>query len=502
MASSLEARLLADDDDACTAGSPRNIQQELRDDLRRQRNATASLFRRSMTIGQRVPTVDGGGGGSAHGGAVMGAQTVATTATHVDASWDASPAAAAAATTTPVSTALWALLTCSRINLLLAAFPLALAAHAAGWGPVPVFTLSFLTLIPAAFILGAATEDVADALGPNVGGLFNASTGNIPELTISISALKRGLFDVVATSLLGSILSNLTLLLGLCYIAANLPGSGRRAVMRRHGTLAVKVYSSMLLLACAALAVPPITARLPHDHLTPGGSIAVSRGAAVLLLIMYVAFLFFTMGTHAAPLEDEAAAAAAASAVEDGRGRSTARADAADADEEEDGSSEDDGDDRPPLPLPAAAVTLVLLTGLIASASDLLTGSIRAVTETTGIPQRLLSLCLVSLCGNATEHASAVLVARKGKIDLAHSIALGSSLQIVSFVLPLSVIAAWAMKIPFSLECVDPLLFFLLLLAVIHQQVVSGDGRSDWLTGVQLVCLYVIIVLPSAFMKA
>ena len=116
------------------------------------------------------------------------------------------------------------------------------------------------------------------------------------------------------------------------------------------------------------------------------------------------------------------------------------------------------------------------------------------------MPQRLISLIILPVAGNAVEHASAVIVAAKGKMDLAHAIALGSSLQIAVFVLPVCVVAAWAMGIPYTLE-LDPLLFLLLLLSVLHQQSVSADGRSDWLTGTQLVCLYVIVALPSAFMK-
>jgi Ca2+/Na+ antiporter len=156
---------------------------------------------------------------------------------------------------------------------------------------------------------------------------------------------------------------------------------------------------------------------------------------------------------------------------------------------------------RPVLPPPAAAVTLVLLTGLIAVASELVTGSIRSVTDQTGIPQRLLSLILLPAAANCAEHFSAVICAAKGKLDLAHSIALGSSLQVATFVLPVAVLVAWGLGIPYSLDSLDPLLFFLLLLAVIHQQAVSGDGRSDWLTGMQLCCVYIIIALPSAYMQ-
>jgi len=212
---------------------------------------------------------------------------------------------------------------------------------------------------------------------------------------------------------------------------------------------------------------------------------------------MYFCFLAFTMGTHATPLEREAEEAAAASAAEVGGGGGGGGC----AEDDDEDDSDDGGGGRPPLPPPAAAVTLVLLTGLIAVASELVTGSIRSVTDQTGIPQRLLSLILLPAAANCAEHFSAVICAAKGKLDLAHSIALGSSLQVATFVLPVAVLVAWGLGIPYSLDSLDPLLFFLLLLAVIHQQAVSGDGRSDWLTGMQLCCVYIIIALPSAYMQ-
>ena len=389
--------------------------------------------------------------------------------------------------------ALLALLRSTRANALLVALPLAAASAALHWGPIPTFAAAFAALIPLATLLAVLTEELADHLGDTLGGLLTATSGNIPELAVSIAALRRGLFDVVSVSLLGSILSNMLLVLGCCHIAGSVGGGGGRGRCVRHGTLAVKAYSSMLVLTCAALAVGTVTAHFPHASLRPGGALAVSRGVAILLLIMYAAFLVFTMGTHARPLEVEAAAAAAASAAETGEGRGSGG-------DGGDGEDDDDGDDGLlHLPLPAAGLAMLAVTVAVALASELLTGAISGVVAA-GVPARLLSLVILPVAANATEHASSVIVAYKGKMDLAHSIALGSSLQIAVFVLPVCVVAAWAMGIPYTLE-LDPLLFLLLLLSVLHQASVSADGRSDWLTGSQLICLYIIVALPSAFMK-
>jgi len=455
-----------------------SLREELRDDMKRQRKAvTAALTRRSVSgMGRsadddRRPTL-------------MEPFLATTTSTTAAA---AAPSAAQPALSTPAALAALFL---TPLNILLLGLPLTLVAHAQSWGPIPVFSLSFLSLIPLASLLAVLTEELAAQVGDTAGGLLNATAGNIPELAVSISALRRGLFDVVTTSLLGSITSNLLLVLGCCHVAGAIGPGGAACAGRlaRHGKLAVKAYSSMLVLACAALAVPTATAHIPHDHLRPGGALAVSRGVSVLLLLMYAAFLVFSLGTHARPLEAEAAAAAAASAAEAG-GTATVAA------EEE----EEEEEDLLHLPLPVALACLLAVTAVVGLASELLTGAIRGVAAA-GVPQRLLSLIIIPVAANATEHASSVIVAAKGKMDLAHSIALGSSLQVATFVMPACVVAAWAMGIPFDLAC-DPLLFLLLLLSVLHQQSVSADGRSDWLTGTQLICLYVIVAIPSAFMK-
>ena len=461
-----------------TVDDPADPAASLRADLKRQRKAvaSASLSRRSVT------GPSGDGAAASRPASVAGNQPLLA------------PDDAAAAMPTPpqltTPAALAYLLTSSRLNLLLLAVPLCVAAHALHWGPIPVFSLAFASLIPLASLLAVLTEELAAHLGDTAGGLLNATAGNIPELAVSVSALRRGLFDVVSTSLLGSILSNMLAVLGCCHIAGALGarGGGGTGRCARHGTLAVKAYGSMLLLACAGLSVGTATAHLPHEHLSPGGALAVSRGVAVLLLFMYAAFLVFTMGTHARPLEVEAAAAAAASAAEAGQ-------DANAGDDDDDDS--DDG--LVNLPLPAAGLALVAVSAVVGVVSELLTGAIQGVAAA-GLPSRLISLVIIPVAANATEHASAVLVAAKGKMDLAISIAVGSSLQIACFVLPVCVMAAWVMGIPYTLE-LDPLLFLLLVLSVLHQQSVSADGRSDWLTGTQLIALYVIVALPSAFLK-
>ncbi len=448
--------------------------------MKRQRKAvTAALTRRSVSGMGRSADDD-------RRPALMEPFLATTTSTTAAAA--AAPSAAPPSLSTPAALAALFL---TPLNILLLGLPLTLVAHARSWGPIPVFSLSFLSLIPLASLLAVLTEELAAQVGDTAGGLLNATAGNIPELAVSISALRRGLFDVVTTSLLGSITSNLLLVLGCCHVAGAIGPGGAACAGRlaRHGTLAVKAYSSMLVLACAALAVPTATAHIPHDHLRPGGALAVSRGVSVLLLLMYAAFLVFSLGTHARPLEVEAAAAAAASAAEAGGAAAVA------AEEEE----EEEEEDLLHLPLPVALACLLAVTAVVGLASELLTGAIRGVAAA-GVPQRLLSLIIIPVAANATEHASSVIVAAKGKMDLAHSIALGSSLQVATFVMPACVVAAWAMGIPFDLAC-DPLLFLLLLLSVLHQQSVSADGRSDWLTGTQLICLYVIVAIPSAFMK-
>lgn len=394
------------------------------------------------------------------------------------------------------------MLTSSRLNAFLAFVPLGLLAHALGWSAVATFSINFLALIPLALVLGQLTEDLAERFGDTVGGLINATFGNVVEMILTLAALNKGLYDVVSMSLVGSILSNLLLVLGFCYLVG-----GVRYPEQRFSTLANKAYCSLLFMACIALLVPTAaTIIYRHGSLAPAALVSISRATAIILLAMYALYLFFTLGTHGDMVAEDGRASAAAarglptaarggSADPEAGGAAPAPPDACDGDDD-DSDADATG---PTMSLVGALVGLTCVTVCIAFASEILTATIEEVASTTSISASFIGLVLLPIAGNACEHIVAVQVAAKGKMDLAQSIALGSSLQIAVFAFPAAVLFAWALGKPYTLA-LDPYIALVLTLAVTHAYTTSADGASNWLLGAQLVGTYLLICLPFLYL--
>jgi Ca2+:H+ antiporter len=269
--------------------------------------------------------------------------------------------------------------------------------------------------------------------GDTIGGLINATFGNVVEMILTVSALRRGLYQVVSFSLVGSILSNMLMVLGFCYLVG-----GLIYAEQRFSTLANKAFCSLLFMACIALLVPTSVSIFYDDRVMPPSSVlALSRATAVVMLCIYGAYLYFTLGTHSAMVVEDARVSALAT-----RASSTAAAIGGGA--RSGGAEEEEGEEEvPQVSLLGATLSLSLLTAVIAVASEALTGSIETVTARTGISTAFISVIILPIAGNAAEHLTAVVVAAKGKMDLAQSIALGSSLQISMLALPFAVLAAW-----------------------------------------------------------
>ena len=252
-------------------------------------------------------------------------------------------------------------------------------------------------------------------------------------MILTVSALRRGLYQVVSFSLVGSILSNMLMVLGFCYLVG-----GLIYAEQRFSTLANKAFCSLLFMACIALLVPTSVSIFYDDRVMPPSSVlALSRATAVVMLCIYGAYLYFTLGTHSAMVVEDARVSALAT-----RASSTAVAIGGGA--RSGGAEEEEGEEEvPQVSLLGATLSLSLLTAVIAVASEALTGSIETVTARTGISTAFISVIILPIAGNAAEHLTAVVVAAKGKMDLAQSIALGSSLQISMLALPFAVLAAW-----------------------------------------------------------
>lgn len=321
------------------------------------------------------------------------------------------------------------------------------------FSPTVMFVLAALAIIPLAGIMGEATEEIAFYSGPRIGGLLNATFGNATELIIAFFALKAGLFEVVKASLAGSVIGNILMVLGLSMLVG-----GLKFKTQTFNKQSIEVSSSMLLFAVIGLTIPAIfTYTVPAELLNTryeGLSIIVG----VIMFAIYLMSLYFSFYTHkdiyAVKYEEEGTAK---------------------------------------WSLKKAIMVLVGATVLIAIESEFFISAVEPMTEAVGLSEFFVGIILVPLIGNAAEHSTAVVMAHKNKMDVAVEIAIGSSLQIILFVTPVLIFLSLLftpMSIMFNMfELVA------LIVAVIIANRVASDGESNWLEGVQLLAVYVIMAV-------
>ncbi|KAG0145211.1 hypothetical protein CROQUDRAFT_659022 [Cronartium quercuum f. sp. fusiforme G11] len=355
----------------------------------------------------------------------------------------------------------------SYLNLLLIAVPLSFLSHFFHWGSTPDFVISFIAIIPLASLLGEATEQVALKVGSTLGGLMNATFGNAVEAIVGIVALSQNQLRIVQTSMLGSILSNILLVLGCSFI-----GAGFKFKESKFQATAAQASASLMLLACIALVIPAAyytttveklstgTNVLPRD-IAQHGLLVISRGTSVLLLAMYFLYLFFQLKTHSYLYVDEA------------------------------GESEEE---EPSMNLLSASLALVGVTIITAFCADYLVDSIDEFATSAGIPKAFIGLILLPIVGNAAEHATSVWMAMKGKMELAIGVAVGSSIQIAVGVIPIMVIVGWITGKPLTLYF-ENFETICLVFSVLLTTLLIQDGKSNYMEGAMLVSLYVIIAL-------
>ncbi|KAK9812560.1 hypothetical protein WJX73_008972 [Symbiochloris irregularis] len=348
----------------------------------------------------------------------------------------------------------------SWLNILLILTPIGWAAHFAKWDAYSIFIINLIALIPLATLIGKITEDLALRFGDTIGGLLNVTFGNAVELILSIVALLKNLYDLVTYSLIGSVLSNLLLVLGSCFFLG-----GIRYKEQTFNAQANKASASLLFLAAIALTIPSAGKYLYGPTILSESEIqSTSYTTAIILALVYIGYLFFQLKTHTTLFIEEGI-------------------------EEE--------EDEPLLSIGAAVTVLGTVTVLVAFASEWLTDAITEVSQESGISFAFLGLIIIPIAGNAVEHITAVFVAVKNKMDLAIAVALGSSIQISVFVIPVIVLVGWATNHHLSIAF-DPFLVLVLVLSVIHAQFVSSDGRSNWMMGLQLIGTYVLIAVLIA----
>lgn len=360
---------------------------------------------------------------------------------------------------------------------LLAFIPVSIAAHFLHWGALVVFLTAGAAILPLAGWMGAATEEIAVVLGPSLGGLLNATFGNATELIIALVALNAGLVDVVKASLTGSIIGNLLLVMGLSMLLG-----GLRYKEQEFQPVVARVNASSMNLAVIALLLPTAvnyTSSGIGDTTIQQLSVAV----AFVLIAVYALTLLFSMKTHTY-LYDAGVAEMGGT-----------EADNTDASTAEHGNGEEEAHD---INLPLWVGVLLGCTVLVAIESELLVDSLEEATSMLGLTSLFTGVILLPIVGNAAEHATAVTVAMKNKMDLSLSVAVGSSLQIALFVAPVLVIAGWFLGKPMDLDF-NPFELVAVAVAVLITNSISSDGKSNWLEGTLLLAAYTVLGLAFYF---
>lgn len=355
----------------------------------------------------------------------------------------------------------------SKLNIFLLFIPLAtLSRTGQGWGDGWTFGMSLIAICPLAERLGFVTEQLAHFTNSTLGGLLNATFGNATELIVSIFALKAGLLRVVQLSLLGSILSNMLLVLGCAYLFG-----GTRFKEQTFNKDGVMMNFGLLLLSVMGLSLPAML-HFTHTELHGTSSeLALSRFAACILLVIYIAFLYFQLMTHRDLYEEEE-------------------------------SEDDDDDDEEEIVLTfwGGIGWLTVITVFISILSDYLVDAIEGASAQWDVSTAFISVILLPLVGNAAEHASAVMFAMKNKMDISLGVAIGSSTQIALFVVPLCVLLGWMFDRPLDLN-LQVFETASLFVTVITVAFVSQDGKSNWLKGLTLVLAYVLLSASFFFHK-
>ncbi|KUI56831.1 Vacuolar calcium ion transporter [Cytospora mali] len=402
----------------------------------------------------------------------------------------------------------------SWINVLLVAAPIGIVLGAIpNMNPIAIFVVNFIAIIPLAAMLSYATEEIALRTGETLGGLLNASFGNAVELIVAIMALVQGKVVIVQTSLIGSVLSNLLLVMGMCFFFGGL----RRQEQYFNMTVA-QTAASLLALAIAAIIIPTVFDK--ETTLPTASTAALSRGTSVILLVVYAGYLYFQLKTHQDVFAEEsqkvpmrpskralhpgaikkgmvgpAGLMGLPGKNEEGSSNNAELQKVLNANPT--GEEDDDEGEDPQLSFTVAMGTLVGSTVLIAFCAEFLVDSIDYVTTSGGISEEFLGLILLPIVGNAAEHATAVTVAIKDKMDLAIGVAVGSSMQVSLFLIPLLVVIGWGMGNDDMNLSFDLFQVAVLFVSVLLVNYLIGDGKSHWLEGMLLMCLYVIIAVCS-----
>ena len=357
----------------------------------------------------------------------------------------------------------------SKLNILLFAVPLTVYFNYIAHDPNISFITSMIAIMPLAFLMGKATEEIALRTSESVGGLLNATFGNAAEMILALFALyaastttdpetAENMIHLVQASLIGSILGNLLLVMGLAFV-----WGGMHHSEQKFSETQVSSNSSLLLLAVIVLIIPTVFNFTVDGTAGDDGVEKLSHAAAIILLAIYGLFLLFQLKTHSHLF-----------------------------------ATENVHHEEPQMDQKDAIILLILATVLVSWMAEVLVHSVESAAEQYHLPYIFIGVILLPLFGNAAEHFTAVSVAAKNKMDLSFAISIGSSTQIAVFVAPLMIMIAWMWGVPLTFEfgILETIAVFL---AVSIANLIAADGKSNWLEGLMLLSTYAVLGLAFFF---
>ncbi|WP_257351743.1 calcium/proton exchanger [Pseudalkalibacillus decolorationis] len=336
---------------------------------------------------------------------------------------------------------------------ILVGVPLSVAGNLLHWPQAIMFIVFCLTIVALAAYMGRATESLAIHSGPRIGGLLNATFGNAVELIISIFALKAGYISIVLASLTGSVLGNLLLVGGLSFFIG-----GLKFKQQKFNVHDARHNSALLMFGVVVAFVFP---EIFSMNLDDTDSLTLSIWISAILIALYLGGLFFKLVTHRGVYSQE-------------------------------GGDEDTHEEEAEWSLKKALTILALATVAVAYVSEALVHTFEAVGEQFGWSEVFIGVIIVAIVGNAAEHASAIIMAYKNKMDIAVEIAVGSTLQIAMFVAPLLVLLSLLFPTPMALVFTVPELVSMVL-AVLLTNSIANDGDTNWFEGATLLAAYLIM---------
>ncbi|WNS76400.1 calcium/proton exchanger [Bacillus sp. DTU_2020_1000418_1_SI_GHA_SEK_038] len=332
--------------------------------------------------------------------------------------------------------------------------PLSVIGTLMHWSSILLFIIYCVTIIALASFMGRATESLAIVAGPRIGGLLNATFGNAVELIISIFALREGLVGVVLASLTGSVLGNLLLVAGLSFFVG-----GLKYKRQTFNVFDARHNSGLLMFGViVAFVIPEIFSMTMSESDTLNFSVGIS----IILIALYLAALFFKLVTHRGVYQTENV------------------------------NEDRHGEEEPEWGKGKALLILALATVAVAYVSENLVHTFAAVGETFGWTELFIGVVIVAIVGNAAEHASAIIMAYKNKMDIAVEIAVGSTLQIAMFVAPLLVLISLMFPVKMPLVFTMPELITMVTAALL-MIIISNDGETNWFEGATLLAAYLIM---------